>query len=482
MRVPPVYLVVLHKTIYTYERALLRALLEHAGDNCAIYILEAEHPPFKKNAILSFIDRRLLTFKVLALESCALEDTLAAYPRLRRYEEGMTAAGTYVISLTERVLEALPLTFRKAYRPEIDKDHWYDAAIRKEQYTNVRLSSRQSGYAWETCHELSFATVRGIYNNLDKALYYLTYLVLGQIKDNPHPVHLLMYPSYTLTHLIIYYLRLCIFLFMRKLCFWSGKYNWKIALIRQEEVSFIGQPAKSFWADPFLVREGGANFIFFEEMDQHTGKGHISVIMLDENGQSSGKPSKALIQPFHLSFPNVFKREGQYYMMPEQSSSGRLSIYKAVQFPHVWVEEMVMIEGMNILDPLWLFHEGKYWLFFNKIEEYEYDNNERLYIYYSDSLFSNDWKPHKKNPVIIDMHKARNAGQIYSKEGELYRPSQNCGATYGSEIMINRIVKLSEEEYEEESVEQLSRYNKYYGMHTFNGDEQLQVIDLLVKG
>ncbi|MNX78991.1 hypothetical protein D3C86_1106040 [compost metagenome] len=217
-------------------------------------------------------------------------------------------------------------------------------------------------------------------------------------------------------------------------------------------------------------------------MDQHTGKGHISVIMLDENGQSSGKPSKALIQPFHLSFPNVFKREGQYYMMPEQSSSGRLSIYKAVQFPHVWVEEMVMIEGMNILDPLWLFHEGKYWLFFNKIEEYEYDNNERLYIYYSDSLFSNDWKPHKKNPVIIDMHKARNAGQIYSKEGELYRPSQNCGATYGSEIMINRIVKLSEEEYEEESVEQLSRYNKYYGMHTFNGDEQLQVIDLLVKG
>ncbi|MNF01557.1 hypothetical protein D3C80_2005650 [compost metagenome] len=80
------------------------------------------------------------------------------------------------------------------------------------------------------------------------------------------------------------------------------------------------------------------------------------------------------------------------------------------------------------------------------------------------------------------MHKARNAGQIYSKEGELYRPSQNCGATYGSEIMINRIVKLSEEEYEEESVEQLSRYNKYYGMHTCNGDEQLLVIDLLVKG
>ncbi|MNS39748.1 Glycosyl hydrolases family 43 [compost metagenome] len=364
----------------------------------------------------------------------------------------------------------------------MDKDHWYDASIRKEQYTNVRLSSRQSGHAWETCHELSFATIRGIYNNQDKALYYLTYLVLGQIKDNPRPVHLSRYPSYTLTHLILYYFRLCIFLFMRKLCFRSGKHSWKIALIRQEEVSFIGQPANSFWADPFLVREGGENFIFFEEMDQHTGKGHISVIMLDENGQSSGKPSKVLVQPFHLSFPNVFKREGQYYMMPEQSSSGRLSIYKATQFPQVWAEEMVMIEGMNILDPLWLFHEGKYWLFFNKIEEDEYDNNERLYIYYSDSLLSNNWKPHKKNPVIIDMHKARNAGQIYSKEGELYRPSQNCGATYGSEIMINRIVKLSEEEYEEESVEQLSRYNKYYGMHTCNGDEQLQVIDLLVKG
>ncbi|MNS39747.1 hypothetical protein D3C72_720390 [compost metagenome] len=90
----PLYLIVLHKTISAYERAILRALLEHAGDNCAVYILEAVRPTFKKNAILSFIDRRLLTFKVPALESCStLEDPLAAYPRLRRYEEGMTAAG-----------------------------------------------------------------------------------------------------------------------------------------------------------------------------------------------------------------------------------------------------------------------------------------------------------------------------------------------------------------------------------------------------
>jgi hypothetical protein len=482
MRAPPLYLIVLHKTISAYERAILHALLEHAGDYCAVYVLNTARQAVKKNPVLSFIDRRLLTFKVPALEPCALEDTLSDYPGLQRYEEGMIATCTYAICLTESVLEVLPLTFKKAYRPEMDKDHWYDAAIRKEQYTNVRLSSRQSGHTWETCHELSFATIRGIYNNRDKALYYLTYLVLGQIKDNPRPVHLSRYPSYMMSHLIRYYLRLCLFLLIRQLCFWSGKYSWKIALIRQEKVSFIGQPEKSFWADPFLVRKGGENFVFFEEMDRSTGKGHISVIMLDENGKSSGKPAKVLGQPFHLSFPNVFKHEDQYYMMPEQSSSGKLSVYKAIQFPHVWAEEMVMIEGMNILDPLWLFHEGKYWLFFNKIEEEEYDNNERLYIYYSDNLFSNDWKPHKKNPVIIDMHKARNAGQIYCKEGILYRPSQNCGATYGSEIMINRIVKLSEEEYEEEAVEQLSRYNKYYGMHTFNGDEQLQIIDLLVKG
>lgn len=481
MRAPPVYLVVLYKTIYAYERALIRALLQHAPGQCAVYILDGAAPALRTVPFLSFIDRRLLTFRIPALDSCSLEETLADYPDVQRYNESEAVNARFVICLSTRAPEALPLTFQKAYRPEIDIEHWYDAAIGKEVYTNVRLSSKQSGDGWSTCHELSFATITGIYNNRDKALYYLTYLVLGQLKENARPVHLSKYPSYRNIHLIMYYLKLCLFLIIRKLNPWNNKYNWELAVIRQEKVTFTGQPKGCFWADPFLVRESGKNYIFFEEMNHDRTKGHISVITLNDHGRKTDQPQKVLERPFHLSFPNVFRLEGQYYMMPEQSSSGKLAIYKATQFPQEWEEETVIIEGMNILDPLWLYHEGRYWLFFNKIEEEEYDNNERMYIYYAESLFSNDWKPHKKNPVIIDMHKARNAGQIYSREGKLYRPSQNCGATYGSEIMINRIVKLNTEEYEEETVEQLSRYNKYYGMHTFNGDEQLQVIDLLVK-
>lgn len=481
MRAPPVYLVVLHKTIYTYERALLRALLQHAPGQCAVYMLEGTSSAINSNRFLSFVDHRLLTFRIPALELCSLDELVTEYPDLQRYDEGDAVTCTFAICLCARGLETLPVTFHKAYRPEIDKEHWYDSAICKEKYTNVRLSSRLSGHEWETCHELSFATLKGIYNNRDKALYYLTYLVLGQLKENARPVHLSRYPAYRHIHLIGYYLGLSLFLLFRKLNPWYRKYNWELALIRQEKISFIGQPRGSFWADPFLVQDSGQHYIFFEEMDRNRAKGHISFITLNDKGRISGKPQKILEQPFHLSFPNVFLYEGQYYMMPEQSSSGKLSIYKARQFPLQWVEDTVLIEGMSVLDPLWLYHEGKYWLFFNKIEEEEYDNNERLYIYYADNLFSNEWQPHKKNPVIIDMYKARNAGQIYSKDGKLYRPSQNCGATYGSEIMINRIVKLSIEEYEEEAVEQLSRYNKYYGMHTFNGDEQLQVIDLFVK-
>ena len=481
MRASPVYLVVLHETIYAYERALLRALLQHAPGQCAVYILQGSGPVWSTSAFLSFIDHRLQTLKVPALQTCTLEDIFLEYPDLHRYREGDAVVCTFAICLSSRALETIPVTFSKAYRPEIDKDHWYDAAVREELYTNVRLSSRLSGHHWETCHELSFATFKGIYNNRNKALYYLTYLVLGQLKENSRPVHLARYPTSGRLRLLTYYLRLCIFLLARKLNPWGKKYNWEVALIRQEKVSFIGQPKGSFWADPFLVGDSGKQYVFFEEMDRDGDKGHISVITLNDKGKISGKPQQILERPFHLSFPNIFRYEGHYYMMPEQCSSDRLSIYKAIQFPLQWKEDAVLIEGMKILDPLWLQHEGKYWLFFNKIEEEEYDNNERLYIYYSDDLFSNDWKPHQKNPVIIDMYKARNAGQIYSKGGKLYRPSQNCGASYGSEIMINRIVKLSTDEYEEESVEQLSRYNKYYGMHTVNGDEDLRVIDLRVK-
>lgn len=168
-------------------------------------------------------------------------------------------------------------------------------------------------------------------------------------------------------------------------------------------------------------------------------------------------------------------------MIPEQSESGSLDLYTSNHPNGEWQYHSTMIPNIRALDPVWTFHHGKYWLFINKIEDFEHDNNERLYIYYSDDLFSGNWIPHQQNPVIINISKSRNAGHIFEKDGCLYRPSQNCEISYGAEVVINKITKLTEDEYEETDAGSLNHLNKWFGMHTYNHCVGIHVTDFLVE-
>ena len=50
-----------------------------------------------------------------------------------------------------------------------------------------------------------------------------------------------------------------------------------------------------------------------------------------------------------------------------------------------------------------------YYLFTNIVEEYEFDNNERMSVFYTSDVLSGNWQPHAKNPVKID----KTAGKMY---------------------------------------------------------------------
>ena len=60
---------------------------------------------------------------------------------------------------------------------------------------------------------------------------------------------------------------------------------------------------------------------------------------------------------------------------------------------------------------------------------------------------------HKQNPVIINSEKARNAGCIFKYKDSLYRPSQsNIDGIYGRALNINKIEKLTIDEYLEKNI------------------------------
>lgn len=213
----------------------------------------------------------------------------------------------------------------------------------------------------------------------------------------------------------------------------------------------IALPENVFFADPFLIEKNGNRYLFFEEFDQQKNKGHISVISLDKNNEFS--PIKTVLElPYHLSYPYVFESDGDYFMIPESSANKTISLYKSKNFPFEWELVMHLIENENFVDAT-IHYENQMWWLFACSNDPLYSTNDLLFIYYSDTLFSNNWKPHLQNPVITTIENCRPAGRIFRHNNKLYRPAQNnAHIQYGYGLKINEIIVLNENEYVEKEI------------------------------
>jgi hypothetical protein len=101
-----------------------------------------------------------------------------------------------------------------------------------------------------------------------------------------------------------------------------------------------------------------------------------------------------------------------------------------------------------------------------------------LHLYHADSPLG-PWKPHRLNPVKIDVRSARPAGPLFHHHGQWYRPAQ-CGVpNYGSAIIVNRIVELTTERFREVEVSRLAPTWRpgLTGTHTIAAAGGLTVID-----
>ncbi len=161
-----------------------------------------------------------------------------------------------------------------------------------------------------------------------------------------------------------------------------------------------------------------------------------------------------LEKDYHLSYPYIFKEREDIFLMPESSENKRLELYKCISFPHKWELYSTAFEGEIVADAF--FYKDKTntrWLFINKRVDPNTKMDGELYIYKVNSLDFKDIEPHKNNPVIINSQVARNGGAVFEFENEIYRPSQaNIDGIYGRALNINKIKKLTIEEYQEERI------------------------------
>lgn len=248
------------------------------------------------------------------------------------------------------------------------------------------------------------------------------------------------------------------------------------------EFKKISPPKDRFWADPHVIYKEPNYYIFVEEYLYQTKKGHISVIEMDQNGNT--KQSIPILQnDCHLSFPFVFDWMGHYYMIPESSGRRTIDLYECIKFPDQWRHKITLMKGIKAVDTTLVNFQGKWWLFTAIAEKEAAAPQVELFLFYSDELFTDEWHEHSMNPIVSDVKRARAAGSIFVKDEMLFRPSQDCSKTYGYGFDLNEIVVLSETEYYEKTVISVrpDQISKIIATHTYANQGSLTVIDALTR-
>ena len=236
-----------------------------------------------------------------------------------------------------------------------------------------------------------------------------------------------------------------------------------------------------FQADPFVIDEEGKSYLFYEELDYKTLKGYLLVAEWDESKKSFTNPQEILREPYHLSYPNVFKVDGKWYMIPETHENGTVDLYEAETFPTKWKKIRTMLSDIKAFDATLYRKEDKWWMFVSIAAKEGFSLNDELHLYYCDDFRTDTWTPHPKNPLVTDVTRARPAGSLLETDGKLIRPAQNCSGVYGRGLVMNEITKLSETEYEERVVQQIRAdfADDLVAVHTFNRSERFSVIDAI---
>ncbi|PIQ48588.1 MAG: hypothetical protein COW03_09395 [Cytophagales bacterium CG12_big_fil_rev_8_21_14_0_65_40_12] len=242
-------------------------------------------------------------------------------------------------------------------------------------------------------------------------------------------------------------------------------------------------PKDRIWADPFLIERNGKHYVFLEELILgKRKKAHISVMELDKKGNYT-TPIKVIEEDWHLSYPFVFLHNDRLYLIPESNENNTVDLYVSRQFPFQWERNKTLLSNIKASDTTLFYHNSLFWMFTAVAPIPGTSTLDELYLYYSDDIESENWKPHPKNPIVKHARFARPAGSIFEYNGKLIRPSQNNAGHYGAGINFQEILILNENEYLEQNMESVSpNWDKdLISAHTFNRLGGLTIIDALIK-
>ena len=262
---------------------------------------------------------------------------------------------------------------------------------------------------------------------------------------------------------------------------------WNVGVVKAPIATFLdGQyPARIEWlpalgsrkfvADPFAAESTEGIQLLLEEFDFDRYQGYITTAQWRPGAGLTGYRT-VIDEGVHMSYPFPLLHEGRRYCIPESHQRREVAIYRMDDGAGRWAREAVLIRDFAALDATVIQHNGRWWMFCSCQDDLP---ECKLYLWHAPDLFG-PWEPHALSPAKCDVRCSRPGGTPFVRNGELYRPTQDSSAGYGSALSINRVVRLSVDEFEEETVAHIKPpAGAFYrdGIHTLSAVGEMTVLD-----
>lgn len=228
-----------------------------------------------------------------------------------------------------------------------------------------------------------------------------------------------------------------------------------------------------WFADPFILDVTDDEIIILaEEYCYNVRRGRLARVTFDRHTYEEKYFSIILDLPTHLSFPFIHRKDGKVYIIPENSASDSSTIYEYDDCRQA-LEPLHQVADLPLTDATLFEMKGQHYLWSTMLPT---PNGNLLSIY----AFDNNTLKIGKRLFTVELPKntARNAGECFCVNGQIYRPAQDCTVCYGNGVVLQKVDCV-------DGQWQFTDVNSFYpqsfrlnqGIHTFNHYNGLIVVD-----
>lgn len=260
------------------------------------------------------------------------------------------------------------------------------------------------------------------------------------------------------------------------------RYKWDLGIALKSEghrydapewsFHIVKAPKNKWYADPFILDVTAANIIVLvEEFTYSVNRGRLAKLIIDKKTYKIKSEKIILDLSTHLSFPAILRIGDSVYIYPENSASGKSTLYRF----NPKDDGLVVVNTLSDLpltDAIITEIEGHYYLFATKIPT---QNSNELTIYESNEKIGSY---HPIQAISLSDNTARSAGDIFVDGNRIIRPAQNCNGGYGVGLVFQEVTKDSEGHIAIKELFRKSPYANYIGMHTYNQYKGYVIVDL----